>query len=166
MELNSNMAKKIKKYKVSTLDEYIKIIEILDAENYYFRGENNAFHERIANAYRESQNAFIGIQEYPFEEMLDLYYREVSYKLPDICKQNFLAFAQHHKLPTNLIDITSSALIALYFACTETNKNGFVYCFSKANMLNITQIIENYGYMKISRILLHILKYCKEIFNL
>lgn len=154
----------MKKYNIKSLYEYISIIERINPEDYYFRGENQYFKERIASAYRESQNIFKGKKVYPFNEMLDMYYKEISYKLPVEYTQNFLAFAQHHGLPTNLIDISTSPLVALYFACEEDkkcknckqkeieNKRAYVYLYSKNNTINITKLLQSTGYNDFSKL--------------
>lgn len=57
-------------------------------------------------------------------------------KYPDLfkdCQNNVdrLALMQHHQLPTRLLDLTTNALIALYFAVENNNgKDGVVYVFN------------------------------------
>ncbi|UNL60931.1 FRG domain-containing protein [Limosilactobacillus mucosae] len=57
-------------------------------------------------------------------------------KYPDLfkdCQNNVdrLALMQHHQLPTRLLDLTTNALIALYFAVEKDNcKDGVVYVFN------------------------------------
>lgn len=41
--------------------------------------------------------------------------RETYYKITADQRHDFLAFAQHHGIPTNLLDFTTSPLIALFF---------------------------------------------------
>lgn len=57
-------------------------------------------------------------------------------KYPDLfknCQNNVdrLALMQHHQLPTRMLDLTTDALIALYFAVEKDNcKDGVVYVFN------------------------------------
>ncbi|MDC2841163.1 FRG domain-containing protein [Limosilactobacillus mucosae] len=57
-------------------------------------------------------------------------------KYPDLfkdCQNNVdrLALMQHHQLPTRMLDLTTNALIALYFAVEKDNcKDGVVYVFN------------------------------------
>lgn len=61
-----------------------------------------------------------------------------KYKKPDVFTNTMLpletlALLQHYGVPTRLLDVTESALVALYFACQPThnanNKDGVVYVF-------------------------------------
>lgn len=51
-------------------------------------------------------------------------------------RESFIAYSQHHGLPTELLDITENPMVALYFACeNDIDSNGIIYAIS--NDLNI-----------------------------
>lgn len=136
---------------INSLSEYIEKIENIDSNKYYFRGECDNFTCRQASAYRESHNTFIGLNPYPVGEMLEEYYNEIAYKIPSEYVRDFVAFAQHYKLPTNLLDISTSPLVALFFACLEADKNiGYVYLYDKEKTLDFTNIVQSYKYNAIT----------------
>lgn len=124
---------------VHNLPEFMKLFSSGTYANFVFRGEPTNFHETLSSALRDV--------EYPFIQMKNDYKREVYHRLGTDEKRDFLAFAQHHGLPTNLIDFTRSPLVALYFACqpapTDDEKldphRGFVYLLPN-DLIDITDL--------------------------
>lgn len=95
-------------------------------------------------------------KEENFDSLLQLrkkYYQEIGYSLSVMDAENFIAYSQHHGLPTELLDVTRNALIALYFACDEYKEgglscDGFVYSLDDKRVVDfekqiITKNIEN-----------------------
>lgn len=119
--------------KVKTLSEYITLLQNYASSECVFRGENAKYEKRQASAFRTSGH---------FMQSINEYYSAIGHRLAEIEKQNFLAFSQHHWLPTNLLDVTTNPLYALFFACHEAKEKGYVYIFSNWFMVDITEMIE------------------------
>lgn len=143
---------KPKKYVVKSLSDYIKHLSKIDSQKYFFRGESNYYYEIIASGLRDNDNISYN-SKLPFYNMIREYYKEVGQRISNLDRKSFTAFSQHHGVPTNLIDITTSPLISLYFACQENldsgdktnNLDGFVYAISKDKTIDITDTIDKFG---------------------
>lgn len=124
---------------INSLVEYLQNIEQL-GEQYYFRGEAKNFKETslTASAYRE-----LGSCKYSDIIMLrERYYHEIGYALSRKDIENFIAYAQHHGLPTELIDITKNPLVALYFACSGFDEeDGYVYSINSEQTVNLDKLL-------------------------
>lgn len=93
----------------------------------YFRGQDDI-------DYRNTCPSLFRNEKYYANEsnMINDFIAKYSDLFKD-CQNNVdrLALMQHHQLPTRLLDLTTNALIALYFAVEKDNcKDGVVYVFN------------------------------------
>lgn len=114
----------------STYVTEIKRIMQASAPNaeFLFRGQSSADYQLLPSLGRSSN--FLKHER----DLIAL----AKYKKPDVFTNTMLpletlALLQHYGVPTRLLDVTESALVALYFACQPThnanNKDGVVYVF-------------------------------------
>lgn len=128
---------------IKTLPDYIKLFSSDRFTEYIYRGEPTNYNNTISSALRE--------KEYPFVQMKNEFLREIFHRLTPDERNDFLAFAQHYGVPTNLIDFTRSPLIALYFACQPSvlkderfdASRGFVYLLQN-DLINITDLVSSH----------------------
>lgn len=101
--------------------------EDYDRRELYFRGQDNIEYGNTC------PSLFRNNKRYEYEANM---INDFIAKYPDLfkdCQNNVdrLALMQHHQLPTRLLDLTTNALIALYFAVEKDNcKDGVVYVFN------------------------------------
>ena len=125
---------------INSLTKFVS--EIVNYKNYFFRGEpQDYFVEKGKPRNRASGFRWMEDNNKSFLEMKNLrndYYQEIGYSLSKKDEDNFIAYCQHHGLPTELIDITENPLVALYFACEKDEfHEGMVYLFNKVRFNEI-----------------------------
>lgn len=126
--------------RISSLSEYLGIVEKKHLNNCFSRGErkDNKATKMMATALRNfSLDWTENVKDYKFE---------IAHRLSDLQNKYFLAFAQHHQVNTNLLDFSSSPLVSLYFATRlfdddKDKENGFVYFISKSKFGNFNSLI-------------------------
>lgn len=110
-----------KKNQIITMDNYGQYIPI---NRIFYRGENQNFsHPNIASAFR---NKFSESSAY------HVYMKRFYSTFKNMNNFSKLTYMQHFGIPTRLLDITSNALVALFFACwpitkSLNKKSGAVY---------------------------------------
>ena len=126
----------MREIKIESLSEFIFEIDKLGTS--YFRGEAKDFGEtkNTASGYR-----WLYESNKKFSELISLrekYYQEIGYSLSLKETENFIAYAQHHGLPTELLDVSENPLVSLFFACCENDdQDGFVYSLEKSKTFDL-----------------------------
>lgn len=115
---------------ITSVSEFITEIErhYSDGKEYFFRGESKDYGTIIPNLYRE------------LNKLIDdstNYYKRLSIELgiqntDNISVIDQMATLQHYGAKSRLLDITSNALIALFFAVenTDEKEDGIVHVFN------------------------------------
>lgn len=106
--------------KVTSITGYIQAIQKFSGNNIFYRGHSNKEYELKPGIYRGD-----------IIKNEDKLYRETIAKVPyDFRDKNTiesLALMQHYGIPTRILDLTTNALVALYFACVgNEDKDGEV----------------------------------------
>lgn len=115
---------------ISSLGEYMEAIEDLFVnlehedipERLYFRGQDNVSYKLVPSLARQLSgpcNLESGLERRIVEYVEERFPETFGEIHTPIDK---LAFLQHHVAPTRLLDITSSSLVALYFAVANNPK--------------------------------------------
>ncbi|MGK9326978.1 FRG domain-containing protein [Aerococcus urinaeequi] len=126
--------------KINTLSEVIEFLNDSKVDEFVFRGEDKKYPSVTSSAFRKKSNKKLDMGRSRYvNSMLKSYYREIAYSLNNDERNNFICYAQHHGLPTNLIDVTENISTALYFASLgNRNEIGYVYAFKTKNKFKLS----------------------------
>lgn len=138
-------------YEVNSVAEYIGLIkELQEKSKYplYYRGQSKKYDRLDATAFRMNlQSKGFLRHGYPFKDIIEDFKYEVWNEIDIDTRKRFLAFCQHHGIPTNLLDFTENPLIALYFAVSHEKyitEPGYIHIINRP-VLDMTDIIEEYS---------------------
>lgn len=128
---------------------------------FIYRGQNEAYSGIQASGFRPYKGGWYTDSFYDIDEMKKEYYNKVISKLSSDEKNHFLAFCQHHGLPTNLVDFTKSPLVSLFFACSGKTRTSSmdntmasqtadsvyaeIYCIDKKRLIDLTELLTQYN---------------------
>jgi hypothetical protein len=130
----------MERIEIKSVNEFLEYIYKFDQQQiaqWIFRGQGNNKYDLIPSLFRiELQNTFTNWKDLE-EYILKVFKREARpFKEFQVEENNdcfeLNALAQHHGLPTRLLDWTTNALIALFFAVEDYDKNtktGYVWCY-------------------------------------
>jgi hypothetical protein len=112
-------------HKVTNIESFLKQLPRLNEKmggNIFYRGQNNV-------SFRLTPSVLRNDMLYREHEIYNEIMTECAHEFDD-CKlhNEVLSKMQHYGVPTRLLDVTTNALVALYFAC-EANEvtDGVVY---------------------------------------
>lgn len=118
----------IHRYKATTLAEYINRIGLISSEDpLFFRGLSKNSYKLTPSLCRNnngslSLKAESQLVEYAEQQFPDSFIKPTPSLL--------IANMQHYGIPTRMMDVTGNALVALYFACRNSDEDGNVAVFS------------------------------------
>lgn len=115
----------MKKYKVDSLSKYLALIEENIISDFIYRGQSEPYFSIQASGFRPYCGGWDSDMIYDMPYLHTSFYNRVIGQLSEDERKYFLAFCQHHGIPTNLVDVSYSPLVALFFACDGKSERKF-----------------------------------------
>lgn len=127
--------------------DFLKDLNLESSDSYkgcnlIFRGQPNS-HFELTSTFDRTFPSIVGKEKNRIStELLDLFVEECDYNFPDIInwsRDEQIAFARHHGLPTRLLDWSNSIYVAIFFAfayCHDENcQDVAIYALDKTSEL-------------------------------
>ncbi len=125
-------------HRVSNFGDFFSALEEIGSDGVVYRGVKQTTYELIPKLGRME---IIGGNVFRTEKILLKLFKDYSRPYLKHIPQNdleWLALAQHHGLPTRLLDWTRNPLVAAYFAVHEEfDGDSLIYCYRKAMIINV-----------------------------
>ncbi|WP_240205660.1 FRG domain-containing protein [Vibrio sp. CyArs1] len=125
--------------RVSTWRQLERIFEILDQDNWLFRGQTNADWGLKTSIYRLFEDfSYLNLSEqdkYEFEQEIVRTFKANAHlyginNLSESDTLEWLSVMQHYGAPTRMLDVSHSPYIASYFALESGEDDCAIYCFN------------------------------------
>ena len=124
----------MKTHIISTVNDFHELADSLGKSHPIFRGVKNSSYKlitkfgrcQIYNKSRRDNDPSVDVVNAKTEIESLAYFKREARPFLNVIPENdweWLAIAQHHGLPTRLMDWTTNPLIAVYFACIEPELN-------------------------------------------
>lgn len=101
--------------KVTSIEEYLEQLKVRHSNTLWFRGHRDNTWKRLPSVFRDEMNRTKEL-EYIARFRQQAAQEGIRYGLDD---WGWLTLAQHHGIPTRLLDWTESPLVGLYFAVEQ-----------------------------------------------
>lgn len=118
--------------KVNSVNEYIEKLQLVQVRSknrylencIFYRGQNNIEFDLKPSVYRKNVK---DKEDKVYLKVLTECSNEFDTNMTHI---DIISKMQHYGVPTRLLDVTTNALVALYFACDNVDKDGCVFIFN------------------------------------
>lgn len=131
---------------IGSLSEYVSLIEqastreksdLFRDPHVFFRGQSNKEYQLLPALGRYVNKDISRPLQFTFFERELIQRAQIEFPMlftNDLPPFILLAKMQHYGIPTRLLDITSNALVALFFACRSNDNDGEVIVFQTDNV--------------------------------